>query len=79
MNEERSEEIVLYQYGGMGKLPSLSPPCLKVDLALRILGRPDAETIFADRPFPSRWWYRGRPWFLPAYTARMNWLDRRTP
>ena len=40
MNEERSEEIVLYQYGGMGKLLSLSPPCLKVDLALRILGLP---------------------------------------
>jgi len=35
-----SEEVVLYQYGGMGKLPSLSPPCLKVDLALKILGAP---------------------------------------
>ena len=35
-----SEEIVLYQYGGMGALPSLSPPCLKVGLALRLLGVP---------------------------------------
>lgn len=35
-----NDEVVLYQYGGRGKLPSLSPPCLKVDLALKILGVP---------------------------------------
>ena len=35
-----SDEIVLYQYGGMGPLPSLSPPCLKVFLALRLIGAP---------------------------------------
>jgi glutathione S-transferase len=31
-------EIVLYQYGGAGGVPSFSPPCLKVNLALRRLG-----------------------------------------
>ncbi len=46
-------------------------------LALRLLGAPDAETVFADRPFPSKWWYRGTPWFLPAYMGHYNWLDRR--
>jgi len=31
-------ELILYQYGGAGRLPSFSPPCLKVYLALRRLG-----------------------------------------
>ena len=46
-------------------------------MALRILGAPDAATIFDDRSFPTKWWYHGQPWFLPAYMARYNWLDRR--
>ncbi|MEM7226056.1 MAG: FAD-binding oxidoreductase [Pseudomonadota bacterium] len=46
-------------------------------MALRILGDPDAATIFADRDFPTKWWYRGQPWFLPAYIASCNWRDRR--
>lgn len=46
-------------------------------LALRILGAPDAETVFADRPFPSKWWYHGTPWFLPAYIAHLDRLDRK--
>lgn len=47
-------------------------------MALRILGDPNAATLFADRPFPAKWWYHGQPWFLPAYVARSNWLDRRS-
>lgn len=43
------EELVLYQYGGMGRLPSLSPPCLKVDLALRVLGVPH-RVVDLDSP-----------------------------
>lgn len=46
-------------------------------MALRILDNPDAETIFANRPLPAKWWYHGQPWFLPAYMARYDWLDRR--
>lgn len=34
------EDIVLYQYPGAGNVPSFSPPCLKVYLALRHLGLP---------------------------------------
>lgn len=45
-------------------------------MALRLLGDPAAETVFAGRPFPAKWWYHGTPWFLPAYMARYNWLDR---
>jgi glutathione S-transferase len=33
-----SDEIVLLQYPGRDGLPSLSPPCLKVHLALRLMG-----------------------------------------
>lgn len=35
-----TSEIVLYQYRGNERLPSLSPPCLKVFLALKRLGAP---------------------------------------
>ena len=31
-------EIVLYQFQGSGRVPSVSPPCLKIHLALRRLG-----------------------------------------
>ncbi len=46
-------------------------------MALRILQDPAADTVFASRPFETKWWYRGTPWFLPAYVARYDWLDRR--
>ncbi|MDH3740373.1 MAG: FAD-binding oxidoreductase [Hyphomicrobiales bacterium] len=45
-------------------------------MALSILDDPAADTIFAGRPFETRWWYRGTPWFLPAYVGRLNWLDK---
>ena len=49
---------------------------LGIKMAERILGTPEAATVFADRPFPSRWWYHGTPWFLPAYRANLKRLDR---
>ena len=49
---------------------------LGTKMAGRILGAPDAETVFGDRPFPSKWWYHGTPWFLPAYRANLKRLDR---
>ena len=49
---------------------------LGIKMAERILGTPEAATVFADRPFPSRWWYHGTPWFLPAYRAKLKRLDR---
>ena len=45
-------------------------------LGLRVLGAPEAQTIFADRPFPAKWWYRGTTWFLPAYMAIYDTRDR---
>ncbi len=47
-------------------------------MAMRVLQKDrDAKTVFADRPFPTKWWYGGTPWFTPAVVARFNWLDAR--
>lgn len=50
-------------------------------LANRILGKPDSETIFADRPFPTRPFYTGNPaWLLPilrGYYRRRDLRERR--
>ena len=46
-------------------------------MALRVLASKDARTIFADRPFPAKWWYRGTPWFLPLVMANYDRLDAR--
>jgi glycine/D-amino acid oxidase-like deaminating enzyme len=45
--------------------------------ALAILGSPEARTVFDGRPFPSRWFYRGNPWFVPAFMANFRRLDRK--
>lgn len=41
-------------------------------LARRVLGRPGAESAF-DRPFVTRAWYRGNPWFVPL---AFRWMAR---
>ncbi len=46
-------------------------------LGQRILGGPDAATAFDGRPMPSRWYYRGQAWFLPAYVRFNNFRDTR--
>lgn len=45
-------------------------------LASGLLGRPEAESAFRDRPFPTRPLYHGRPWFLPLVGGFYRWLDR---
>lgn len=37
-----------------------------------------ADLMHRDVPFPSRWYYRRRPWFLPLAAAHYRWLDRRS-
>lgn len=39
-------------------------------LAQRVLGDPEGATAFDGREFPSRFYYRGWPWFLPII---VNW------
>ena len=44
--------------------------------ALGILGSPEARTAFHGRDFPQRWFYAGRPWFVPALMAHYRRQDR---
>lgn len=46
-------------------------------LALRILGDSDGATALDGRPFPTRIFYRGNPWFLPAVVRWYGYKDRR--
>ena len=44
--------------------------------AQRILGLPEAQSVFAQRAFQTRPLYCGRPWFLPAVVAWYSMMDR---
>lgn len=46
-------------------------------VALRILDKPQAGTVFADREFPTRIWYGGNPWFVPWAMKWYDWQDAR--
>lgn len=45
--------------------------------ALAILGSAAAKTAFDGRSFPAKWFYRGKPWFVPAFMAHYRWQDRK--
>lgn len=49
-------------YSGSGNAMA---PYLGHKAALQILGDPEGDTAFSRTAFPTRWWHRGRPWFLP--------------
>jgi len=66
---------VHYQIGMVG---TGVPLCgyLGWKLANRILGKPEGETVFADRPFPTRPFYNGNPrWILPYMREYYRWRD----
>ena len=44
----------------------------------QVLGLPEGSTGFDRVPFPTRPFYTGRPWFLPAAVAWYRWRDRVT-
>jgi glycine/D-amino acid oxidase-like deaminating enzyme len=46
-------------------------------VARNILGGGNVESAFAQRPFPTRPLYTGKPWFLPLVGAWFRFLDRR--
>jgi len=43
----------------------------------KVLGLAEGRTAFDDLPFPTRPFYTGRPWFLPAAVAWYRWRDTR--
>ena len=49
-------------YSGSGNAMA---PYLGHKAALQIIGDPEGETAFSQTDFPTRWWHRGQPWFLP--------------
>ena len=51
-------------------------PWLGRKVALKVLGSPEAATLFDSGRFPTRPLYDGRPWFLPAVLAYYGMLDR---
>jgi glycine/D-amino acid oxidase-like deaminating enzyme len=46
-------------------------------LALRILGKLGGESAFDGRPFASRFFFWGNPWFMPLVMRYFSWADRR--
>ncbi|MFT5506244.1 MAG: glycine/D-amino acid oxidase-like deaminating enzyme [Gammaproteobacteria bacterium] len=46
-------------------------------LAMRMLGRPGGDTVFADRHYPRKIGYKGNAWFMPLVGNWYRWLDRR--
>ena len=45
--------------------------------ALRVLGDPEAKSAFDGRPFPTKPFYTGRPWFMPLAVAWHKRKDRK--
>ena len=45
-------------------------------VAHKILGSAEGKTVFDGRPFRSRPFYRGKPWFLPGAVAVLGLRDR---
>lgn len=50
---------------------------LGMKAARRIMRAADAETVFADRPFPTVPLYSGKPWFVPWVMRFWDWQDAR--
>jgi|TARA_B100000959_G_scaffold223152_1_gene236457 glycine/D-amino acid oxidase-like deaminating enzyme len=53
-----------YAMGYSGSGNSMAP-YLGHKAALQVMGDPEGETVFTRSGFPTRWWHRGPPWFLP--------------
>ena len=43
----------------------------------KVLGLAEGKTAFDDLPQPTRPFYTGKPWFLPAAVGFYRWLDAR--
>ncbi|MCQ0091573.1 FAD-binding oxidoreductase [Roseovarius sp. M141] len=50
---------------------------LGMRMGQKMLGLAEGHTAFDDLPFPTRPFYTGRPWFLPAAVAWYRWNDTR--
>ena len=71
-----SHEGVHYAMGYCGSGVSMAS-YLGMKLGQRVLGQAIGQTALDDLPFPTRPFYSGRPWFLPAAVAYYRWRDNR--
>lgn len=46
-------------------------------LAMKIMGKPEGDTVFGETPFPTMPFYRGNPWFVPLAMRFFDWKDGR--
>ena len=51
-------------------------PWLGHKAAQMMLGEPDGETAFSKTKLPGKWWYGGRPWFLPFVDVLLRIKDQ---
>lgn len=63
-NVGRNSDGVWHAMGYSGSGNAMAP-YLGHKAALQMLGDPEGQTAFSATPFETRFWHRGRPWFLP--------------
>ncbi|MCG7201769.1 hypothetical protein MD273_18745, partial [Marinobacter pelagius] len=49
---------------------------LGMKAGLKILGSPEGQTAFDDLKHPTRPFYFGKPWFLPAAVSWYRFVDK---
>lgn len=64
-----------YAMGYCGAGVSMSS-YLGMRLGQKVLGKKEGATAFDDLPFPTRPFYTGYPWFLPATVKMYQWRDK---
>lgn len=64
-----------YSMGYCGSGVSMSS-YLGMRLGQKVLGKDEGKTAFDDLPFPTRPFYTGNPWFLPATVKMYQWRDK---
>ena len=66
---------VYYAMGYCGSGVSMAS-YLGMRLGQKVLGSKEGQTAFDDLSFPTRPFYTGNPWFLPATVAWYRWRDQ---
>jgi len=69
-------EGIHYAMGYCGSGVSMAS-YLGMRVGQKVLGIKQGQTAFDDLPHPTRIFYSGKPWFLPAAIAWYKWKDRR--
>ena len=66
---------VFYSMGYCGSGVSMAS-YLGMRLGQKVIGAKEGITPFDDLPFPTRPFYVGNPWFLPAVVSWYRWRDK---